>query len=316
MDHTEKVSGARRTRQPKWVPPMLATLTRDYFSDPDWVFEPKLDGIRCLAFKNGDHVQMSSRNKLDLTASYPAIHGALAGHSGDFIIDGEIAALSGDRTSFGLLQQARRSTVPVLYFVFDILHLDERDVTGASLLERKALLKSALRWRKPLRYVDHIAKDGEAYLEEACKRGWEGLIAKRAGAPYSKGRSNDWLKFKCSNEQELVICGFTDPQGARTGFGALVVGYYQDGTLHYAGKVGTGFDTRLLKELRSEMDRLETDAPPFEGKPPIRKNVHWLKPKLVAQIAFAEWTTDGRLRHPRFVGMRRDKKAKDVVREG
>lgn len=295
---------------------MLATLTKKYFSDPDWVFEPKLDGIRCLAFKKGDRVQLLSRNKLDLTANYPTIAKALQVHSGDFIIDGEVAALSGDKTSFGLLQQARRSTVQVLYFVFDVLHLDGTDVTGASLLERKALLKTAMRWRKPLRFVDHIVEEGEPYLQEACARGWEGLIAKRAVAPYTKGRSKDWLKFKCSNEQELVICGFTDPQGARTGFGALVVGYHQDGKLRYAGKVGTGYDTATLLQLRGEMDPLVIDDPPFEGKPPIRKNVHWLEPKLVAQIAFAEWTTDGRLRHPRFVGMRRDKKAREVVREG
>ena len=294
---------------------MLATLTKDYFSDPGWVFEPKLDGIRCLAFKKGKRVRLLSRNKLDLTAGYPSITKALETQTSDFIIDGEIAALSGDRTSFGLLQQSRRSSVAVLYFVFDVIHLDGYDMTPAGLLDRKKVLRGGFRWRKPLTFVEHKVGEGEAYLEEACGRGWEGLIAKRADASYTKGRSKDWLKFKCSNEQELVICGFTDPQGARTDFGALIVGYHQDGKLQYAGKVGTGYSSTTLRELRAEMEPLIVDRSPFEGKPPIRKNVHWLKPKLVAQIAFAEWTGDGRLRHPRFLGLRRDKKAKEVVRE-
>jgi len=295
---------------------MLATLTRAYFSDPDWVYEPKLDGIRCLAFKKGGAIRLSSRNKLDLTGGYPKVTAAIGAQEGDFIIDGELAAMQGDRTSFGLLQQARRGVVPVVYFVFDILFADGRDVTKLSLLERKALLKKTLRWRKPLSFVSHIAEDGEAYLEEACRKGWEGLIAKRAAAPYTKGRSRDWLKFKCSNEQELVVGGFTDPQGARSGFGALLVGYYEGKDLHYAGKVGTGFNAQTLRELLAEMKPLVQDESPFAGKPPLRKGVHWLKPKLVAQIGFAEWTGDGRLRHPRFIGLRRDKKPRDVVREG
>lgn len=294
---------------------MLATLTRDYFSDPDWVFEPKLDGIRGIAFKKGGDVRLLSRNKLDLTQSYPKVTSAIAAQAGDFIIDGELAAVQGDRTSFGLLQQARRGVVPVVYFVFDILHVGGRDVTKLDLLARKELLKKSLRWRKPLSFVSHLHEDGEAYLEEACRKGWEGLIAKRAAAPYTKGRSKDWLKFKCSNEQELVIGGYTDPKGARASFGALLVGYYENKDLHYAGKVGTGFNESTLRELLAEMKPLEKPESPFAGKPPLRKGVHWVKPKLVAQIAFAEWTGDGRLRHPRFVGLRRDKKPREVVRE-
>jgi bifunctional non-homologous end joining protein LigD len=294
---------------------MLATLTKDYFSDPDWVYEPKLDGIRCLAFKRGSDVKLLSRNRLDCTGSYPKVAAALGAQAGDFIIDGEIAAVEGDRTSFSLLQQSHRSTVSITYFVFDILFADGNHVTKQDLLARKALLKKALRWRKPLSFVKHIEEEGEVYFEQACKRGWEGLIAKRAAAPYTKGRSKDWLKFKCSNEQELVIGGYTGPQGARNHFGALLVGYYDDGEFRYAGKVGTGYTERTLRELMAEMKPLEQPASPFSGKPPLRKNVHWVKPKLVAQVGFAEWTTDGRLRHPRFIGLRRDKKAKDVVRE-
>ena len=294
---------------------MLATLTKDYFSDPDWVYEPKLDGIRCLAFKQGTNVRLMSRNKLDRTESYPRVAAALAAQEADFIVDGEIAALEGDRTSFSLLQQSHRATVAITYFVFDILFVDGKDVTKQDLLGRKALLKKTLRWRKPLSFVQHIDEEGEAYLDEACKRGWEGLIAKRAGSPYTKGRSKDWLKFKCSNEQELVIAGYTDPQGARDRFGALLVGYYEGKELRYAGKVGTGYNQQTLRDLFEKMKPLEQDRSAFAGAPPLKKNVHWLKPQLVAQIGFAEWTPEGRLRHPRFIGLRDDKKPKDVVRE-
>ncbi|HEX2196771.1 MAG TPA: ATP-dependent DNA ligase, partial [Actinomycetota bacterium] len=167
-----------------------------------------------------------------------------------------------------------------------------------------------------LRFVSHVEEEGEAYYREACKRGWEGLIAKRAGSRYVRGRTKDWLKFKCSFEQELVIGGFTDPEGARSHFGALLLGYYEEGELRFAGKVGTGFTQKTLADLHARMVRLERPESPFSGKPPVRKGAHWLTPKLVAQIAFSEWTTDGKLRHPRFLGLRTDKKARDVVREG
>ncbi|MDQ4143673.1 MAG: ATP-dependent DNA ligase, partial [Actinomycetota bacterium] len=155
----------------------------------------------------------------------------------------------------------------------------------------------------------------EEMLEQACAKGWEGIIAKRSAAPYGAGRSKDWLKFKCSKEQELVIGGFTDPQGARVGFGALLVGYYEDGDLHYAGKVGTGYNERLLRSLTERLMDLEQEDSPFAGKAPVRKNVHWVRPQLVAQIGFSEWTRDGRLRHPRFLGLRDDKRAAEVIRE-
>ncbi len=234
---------------------------------------------------------------------------------GDLILDGEIAALEGDRTSFSLLQQSQRATVAITYFVFDLLFLDGKDLTKHDLLARKALLEETLRWRKPLSFVQHIHEEGEAYLEEACKRGWEGLIAKRAAAPYTKGRSKDWLKFKCSNEQELVIGGYTDPQGARTHFGALLVGYYDGEKLRYAGKVGTGYTQQTLRELFAKMEPLEQNSSPFAGAPPVKKKVHWLRPRLVAQIGFTEWTGAGRLRHPRYLGLRRDKRPGEVVRE-
>jgi len=294
---------------------MLATLTRDYFSDPEWIFEPKLDGVRCLAFKNGDDVRLLSRNKLDRSPFYPSIAKTIARQAHDFVIDGEVAAVEDGRTSFSLLQQGHRMKVPILYFVFDIVYLDGTNLARKNVLERKAALKKALSWRKPLQFVDHITGDGEDYYQAACAQGLEGVIAKRAASRYVHGRSREWLKFKCSNEQEFVIGGYTDPRGTRAAFGALLVGYYESKELRYAGKVGTGFDAALLRSLLEEMKPLERDESPFAGPPPMRKDVHWVEPKLVAQVAFAEWTPDGRLRHPRFVGIRRDKKASQVVRE-
>ena len=305
-----------RRKQPRWVEPMLATLTDDYFSHPDWLFEPKLDGVRCLAFKEADEVRLLSRNKLDLSQVYAPVAKAIGRQTHDFVIDGEVAAVKDGRTSFALLQQARRMKVPIMYFVFDIIFVDGKDVTRLGVLERKGLLKRSLSWRRPLRFVDHIVGDGEDYYNAACAEGLEGVIAKRIASRYVHGRSKDWLKFKCSYEQEFVIGGYTDPQRSRVGFGALLVGYYEGNELRYAGKVGTGFNEATLRSLLKEMKPLERDESPFAGKPPLRSNVHWLEPKLVAQVAFSEWTSDGRLRHPRFLGLRRDKKASEVSREG
>lgn len=311
------IAGARKIKQPQWVQPMLATLTRDYFSDPEWLFEPKLDGIRCLAFKRGGQVKLLSRNQLDLTHGYPEVGRALENQRvQDFIIDGEVAAVKGDVTSFSLLQQARRQKVPIVYFVFDVIHLHGHEVARVDLRRRKKLLEDAFKWGGPLSFVSHVEGDGEEFYEVACARGWEGVIAKRASSKYTAGRSREWLKFKCSNEQEFVIGGYTDPQGQRAAFGALLVGYYEDGQLRYAGKVGTGFDAATLQGLLGKMEPLSRSESPFAGKPPLRKGVHWVRPRLVAQIGFSEWTSDGRLRHPRFLGLRRDKKASEVVREG
>jgi DNA ligase D-like protein (predicted ligase) len=295
--------------------PMKAVLTDERFSDPDWIYERKLDGIRCLAFKGDKNVQLRSRNDLSLNGRFPEVAAALeADAATNFVVDGEVVAFDGPQTSFARLQQRGERPTPVFFYVFDILRADGEDVTALPLRERKALLRRALAFDDPIRLTAHRNRDGEAFYEEACRKGWEGLIAKRADSPYTHGRSRDWLKFKCSAEQELVIGGFTAPHGSRTDLGALLLGYYEDGSLRYAGKVGTGFTRATLRELAAALRPLRRDGSPFADE--VReRDVTWAEPELVAQVGFSEWTRDGRLRHPRFLGLRDDKPAREVVRE-
>ncbi len=313
------------TEPPKIATPMLATLTENYFSDPGWIYERKLDGERLIATRSGDRVTLRSRSGRVLDDTYPELVDALAAQvSTDFVIDGEVVAFEGSRTSFERLQQrigitakaqAAASGVPIFFYVFDLLRFDGHDVTSVPLRERKRLLRDAISFGGPLRFTPHRNEHGEAYLTQACGWGWEGLIAKRADGPYTSGRSKDWLKFKCVSEQELVIGGFTDPAGSRAGFGALLVGYYDGAALRYAGKVGTGYDHATLLALRERMDALATPSQPF-AEPAIReRGAHWIRPEMVAQIGFTEWTRDGKLRHPRFLGLRQDKDPLEVVRE-
>jgi DNA ligase D-like protein (predicted ligase) len=207
-------------------------------------------------------------------------------------------------------------TVPVQYYLFDVLWADGTDLRRQPLRERNQRLHQLLDFADPLRYTEHRVGDGVEFYSEACRLGWEGLIAKRADAPYQAGRTKDWLKFKCENNQEFVIGGYTDPRGSRIGLGALLLGVYDsDGQLVYAGKVGTGFNEQTLRRLHDELSKLEQDRSPFDRGTPPRAGVHWVKPRLVAQIGFSEWTTAGELRHPRFQGLRRDKSPADVIRE-
>ena len=295
--------------------PMKAVLTDERFSDPDWIFERKLDGIRCLAFKARERVQLRSRNDLSLNGRFPEIAAALeADPVTDVVLDGEIVAFDGAQTSFARLQQRGERPTPVFFYVFDILRLAGDDVTDEPLRARKALLRRSLAFADPIRLTAHRNGDGEAFYAEACRKGWEGLIAKRADAPYTHGRSRDWLKFKCSAEQELVIGGYTAPRGSRTNLGALLLGYYDDGRLRYAGKVGTGFTRATLHDLAGSLAPLRRQASPFADE--VReRGATWVEPRLVAQVGFSEWTRDGRLRHPRFLGLRDDKDAGEVVRE-
>ncbi|MEJ2515602.1 MAG: non-homologous end-joining DNA ligase [Gammaproteobacteria bacterium] len=305
---------------------MLATLTHDYFSSPDWIYERKLDGERCLVVARSGRVTLRSRSGQDTTSTWPEIAEALETlEDRGFVADGEIVAFEGRVTSFSRLQQrigltdpdkARASGVRVYLYLFDLLFLEGYDLREVPLRARKKILKNALTFDDPVRYTTHRNRDGEAYHREACRKGWEGVIAKRADSPYRARRSRDWLKFKCSKGQELVIGGFTEPSGERVGLGAIFVGYYDDDKFCYAGKVGTGFDDDTLRTLRERLEKLERDRPAFEAVPgSVGDGAHWVEPRLVAEIAFTEWTRAGRLRHPRFQGLRRDKKARDVVRE-
>jgi len=295
--------------------PMNAVLTDERFSDPGWIFERKLDGIRCLAFKSDKRVQLRSRNDLSLNGRFPQIVAALEDDLvANVVLDGEIVAFDGAQTSFARLQQRGERPTRVFFYVFDILRVAGEDVTGQPLRERKALLRRSLRFADPIRMTAHRNGDGEAFFAEACRKGWEGLIAKRADAPYTHGRSRDWLKFKCSAEQELVVGGYTAPRGSRTDLGALLLGYYGDRGLRYAGKVGTGFTRATLHDLAAKLAPLRRDTSPFADE--VReRGATWVEPQLVAQVGFTEWTRDGRLRHPRFLGLREDKAARDVVRE-
>jgi bifunctional non-homologous end joining protein LigD len=296
---------------------MKAVLSRESFSDPEWLFERKLDGIRCLAIREGDTLRMLSRNDLDLSARYPEVRGALAAQPGTrFAIDGEVVAFDHGQTSFARLTQRREQRVAVFYYVFDILWLNGYDVRALGLRARKRLLRDAVTSTGPIRLSTHRNRDGEAMFTHACRQGWEGVIAKRADSPYRATRSRDWLKFKCEAGQELVIGGFTAPKGSRTELGALLLGYYDGDELRYAGKVGTGFDRETLRDLGGRLRSLPRETSPFADPEEIRESgVTWVTPQLVAQVAFTEWTRAGRLRHPRYEGLREDKSAGDVVRE-
>jgi bifunctional non-homologous end joining protein LigD len=279
---------------PEWLEPMAATLTQERFSDPDWLFERKFDGIRLLAYKRGDDVQLFSRNRLP--QQLPALATAVA-H-----LPVDEAILDGEMTWDG------RS-----YYVFDILWLNGSDLTALPLEDRRARVQQ-LPLEAPLRHVDLL--DGDTPWEQACREGWEGVIAKRRGSPYEHRRSKHWLKMKCEASQELVVGGYTDPQGARVGLGALLVGYFDGSDFAFAGKVGTGFNTNLLLDLRRRLETIEQPTPPFTrgtGLPRIR--VHWVQPEVVVQVSFLAWTVHGKLRHPRLIGVRADKDAREVTRE-
>jgi bifunctional non-homologous end joining protein LigD len=304
---------------------MLATLTDRREFGGDWLLERKFDGERCVAGKRGGETRLESRTGKDLTGTYPEVKAAVAAQRAKgLLVDGEVVAFDGEQTSFGRLQQRLGVTrpsaelvaaFPVVYCVFDLLELDGEHLTGRPLLERRARLEKAIRPRAGLQLSEIWQDDSQRRFADACRSGWEGLIAKRADAPYVPGRSRDWLKLKCVWEQEFVIGGYTDPAGNRTDFGALLVGYYERARLRYAGKVGTGYSAATLRELGARLRDLETPESPFVDARPIPRGTHWTRPELVAQIGFAEWTSDGRLRQPRFLGLRDDKRPKEVVRE-
>jgi bifunctional non-homologous end joining protein LigD len=322
----EQVRGDETSRQwtpgrATWRPPMLAQPLRmpedrRAVNQPGWVYERKLDGLRCVAVRNGTEVELWSRNHLSFTARFPDLVASLRALPVDnFTIDGELVAFDGNRTSFALLQRPQQGTRPEFH-VFDLLHLLGRDTTGLPLSDRRRLLAQALAGvNDTVRVVDAVEGVAQDLLEEACRDGWEGLIAKRADRPYQSGRSPDWRKIKCSATQDLVVGGWTDPAGSRVGLGALLLGYYDEhDQLRYAGKVGTGFDDKELALFRQALTNLATDQSPFADAVRV-KGSHWVHPELVVAVAFSEWTIDGRLRHPRFEGLRADRLPADVRRE-
>jgi bifunctional non-homologous end joining protein LigD len=282
----------RRSKFPSWVEPMAATLTQERFASGDWSFERKHDGIRLIAYKRGTDVRLFSRTRTpqDLPLIARAIRSLPVREA---ILDGEITW--DGRT----------------YYVFDVLRINGHDVTRLTLTQRRELLK-VLPLRKPLIRVRELR--GSKPWERACAKGWEGVIAKRRDSPYEHRRSKYWLKMKCEQVRDFVIGGFTDPQGGRVGLGALLVGYFDGDDFAYAGKVGTGFDTQLLTSLRKRLDAIEVKKPPFTkgtGLPRIR--AHWVRPTIVVQVAFTEWTVHTKLRHPRLLGMQRGIRASDVA---
>ncbi|HEY7087954.1 MAG TPA: non-homologous end-joining DNA ligase [Tepidisphaeraceae bacterium] len=308
---------------------MLCTLVKDAFDDQAWIFEPKLDGMRLLVRFDGTNLTLLSRNQKSQNLQFPEIVEGLAEslHK-PAILDGEIVSLDEyGQSRFRHLQQrfhvedpseikARARRFPAYLYVFDILWLSGNDLTAQPLERRKAILKRAVAWSSVIRHTRSVTGKGIQMLRQACREGSEGIIAKRLGAPYLPGeRSGDWLKIKCLGRQEFVIGGFTDPQRSRVGLGALLVGYYDDtgSRLIYAGKVGTGFTNEDLLSLRKQLDKFETSTNVFdEGNPPRGPQVHSVRPKLVAEIAYAEWTQNGLLRQPRFEGLRTDKSSPEV----
>jgi bifunctional non-homologous end joining protein LigD len=284
-------------RPPDWLVPMAATLTQERFTGPEWIFERKFDGIRLLAFKDGRDVRLLSRNRLP--QNIPALAAAIADLPvRDAALDGEVIwgpSTPGD-------DGARSGQAGPAYHVFDVMWIDGRDVTALPFDERRALLQS-LPLRAPL--VRVAALHDEKPWERACREGWEGVIAKRRDSPYEHKRSRHWLKMKCEATADLVVGGFTDPQGGRVGLGALLVGQVEGDAFVFAGKVGTGFDTRLLLDLRARLDALEIPAAPFtksKGLPRLR--AHWVRPEIVVHVAFIEWTVHKKLRHSRLLGVK------------
>ena len=323
--------------EPAYTPPMTARLARTIFSDDDWLFERKLDGVRCLAVRKGECVHLYSRSEQLLDDNFPEIMEALKRLPEDSVVDGEVVAFDKKQTRFELLQPYLypSSQSPVVdefgrvpvesandsekraqcwFYLFDVLQLGQCDLRSLPLVTRKRILRSAIRFSKPLQFTNHRKGEGERLFEVACQKGWEGVIAKRASSTYRSTRSRDWLKFKCNQQQELVIGGYTDGYGLHRELGALLMGFFEGGRLRYAGKVGTGFDLRTLGRLKRTLDQHRQRQSPFSDQVD-EKNCHWLAPELVCEVGFTAWTRDRKLCHPRYLGLRDDKDAREVTRE-
>ncbi|HTT89500.1 MAG TPA: non-homologous end-joining DNA ligase [Acidimicrobiales bacterium] len=279
----------------------------------EWLFETKLDGLRCIAVRNGKDVALFSRNELPFNARFPTIVSAVRSlPANNVVLDGELVGMVDRRPDFGALQDGNAADIE--YWVFDMPWLLGQDLRHLSIEERKGLLAKAVPDEGPIRLVVPLSGEPRQLFTAACAQGLEGLVAKRAGSPYRVGRSSDWRKLKCECRQEMVIGGFTAPQGSRDDFGALLLGYWKGDDLVYAGKVGTGFTRATLRQLYKMLSSLERPSSPFAGGAGER-GARWVEPSLVAEVTFSNWTRDGRLRHPSFEGLRTDKASRDVVRE-
>jgi bifunctional non-homologous end joining protein LigD len=331
---TLKSRSATTARLPAFVEPMKAKLVGSIPSDGDWIYEIKFDGYRALALRGGGETRILSRNQNDLGGKFPEVKDSIAALDlQDAIIDGEIVALDEKgRSSFQLLQSLEmgQERPPLVYYAFDLLRLNGKDLQALPIEERKAKLEELL--KKPpgaIRYSISFTKDIPELLERAGQLGLEGLIGKRAGSRYEAGkRTGSWIKVKLHQEQEFVIGGYTGPEGSRKHFGALLVGFYEGKKLKFAGRVGTGFSEKLLSTLHSELNKIRVEKCPFFNLPAVGRNrwdqglsaaemrrCQWVKPVMVCQIKFTEWTRDDRLRQPVFRGIREDKRPKEVVRE-
>ena len=309
--------------------PQLAALVKTAPSGDEWLHEIKFDGYRIGCRVRGGSVTLYSRSGKDWTAAFPDVVAAIATLTlADALFDGEVASVLPDgRTSFQSLQNsggdapggtdAPRGTI--VYFIFDLLRLDGTRLESLPLEQRKAQLKKLLGRRTTgrLRYSAHVDGNGGAFFAQACRMGLEGIISKRRDLPYRAGRHGGWVKTKCIMRQEFVVGGFTDPEGARAGLGALLIGHYVGEQLVFAGRVGTGFSHQAALDLRARLDALEQTQSPFTPPPsgPLGRTAHWVRPKLVCEVAFTEWTSDGKIRHPSYQGLRADKRPRDVVRE-
>jgi len=330
LDARSKSAAARlrHRAQPRWIPPMLATLADAPPRGGQWVYEPKLDGVRALVYASGGRIQLFSRNRKPLDAAYPELVEALGlAVRGDAVLDGEIVAVDPrtGQSSFSRLQRrmqlrdetrARRTGVDVELYLFDCLYYEGIDLANLPLVDRKAVLRDVVWYDDPIRFTPFRTTGSAAMFREACAKGAEGIIAKRAESRYVSARSTDWLKIKCVHQQEFVVGGYTAPKGARENLGALLVGYYDHGALRYAGKVGTGYDRAALEMLQRKLVPLHRRTSPFAPGPGPVGEVQWVTPKLVAEIGFGEWTPAGLLRHPRYLGLREDKTAAEVRKEG
>jgi bifunctional non-homologous end joining protein LigD len=316
----------RRRVQIADVKLMLAETAEKPFSDPAWVFELKYDGYRVLAAREEGRPRLVYRKGSDATAIYPEIARALQELPlGDVVIDGEVVVLDEEgRPSFQRLQrraQQRRTPdvqrsareLPATFCAFDLVAFEGFDLRRLPLVERKRLLQRLLPRASALRYVDHIAEHGEAFYDEVGRLELEGLLAKRADSPYQPGRSPHWLKLRTKRSSDFVVVGFTEPAGGRSGFGALHVGAFQDGTLLYCGRAGSGFDEALLARLRAQLDGLRRATPACNGPLPVGREHVWVEPQLVVEVRYLTWTAEGLLRQPVFLRLRDDKPLEECV---